>query len=248
LQRLMCLERPKKKKWVQSLRPRARRKSCPFSAALSPKPSYRRAMQNASRKESLVVTEMVWRQTPGRILCVSRPSTLLACALARPYRKLDRCGCRWRVGPRHHPNETQATEAQSIGLQGLVWSTLRRRHRVSPVLSAMPLQWRCFQVHSRRPQQRQGDHVFRVLHHLFNLAFRYTTAAQGSLALSTLPLTTMLVGAAFGVEALDRRKIVGVIIAMAGAAVAFVTGLADAPTGLARRPDHDRCHADDGAL
>jgi drug/metabolite transporter (DMT)-like permease len=46
---------------------------------------------------------------------------------------------------------------------------------------------------------------------LFNLAFRYTTAARGSLALSTLPLMTMLVGAAFGIEALDSRKSVGVI-------------------------------------
>ena len=64
---------------------------------------------------------------------------------------------------------------------------------------------------------------------LFNLAFRYTTAARGSLALSTLPLMTMLVGAAFGVEALDSRKSVGVIIAMTGAALALVTGLADAP-------------------
>src|SRR5262249_9877681 len=51
---------------------------------------------------------------------------------------------------------------------------------------------------------------------LFNLAFRYTTAARGSLALSTLPLMTMLVGAAFGVEALDSRKGVGMVIAMAG--------------------------------
>ncbi len=64
---------------------------------------------------------------------------------------------------------------------------------------------------------------------LFNLAFRYTTAARGSLALSTLPLMTMLVGAAFGIEALDSRKSVGVIIAMTGAALALVTGLADAP-------------------
>jgi drug/metabolite transporter (DMT)-like permease len=69
---------------------------------------------------------------------------------------------------------------------------------------------------------------------LFNLAFRYTTAARGSLALSTLPLMTMLVGAALGVEALDRRKSVGVIIAMAGAAVALVSGLADAPAGAWR--------------
>lgn len=60
---------------------------------------------------------------------------------------------------------------------------------------------------------------------LFNLAFRYTTAARGSLALSTLPLMTMLVGAGLGVEALDIRKSVGVIIAMAGAAVALVTAL-----------------------
>ena len=69
---------------------------------------------------------------------------------------------------------------------------------------------------------------------LFNLAFRYTTAARGSLALSTLPLMTMLVGAAFGIEALDTRKTVGVIIAIAGAAVALVTGLADAPAGAWR--------------
>jgi len=69
---------------------------------------------------------------------------------------------------------------------------------------------------------------------LFNLAFRYTTAARGSLALSTLPLMTMLVGAAFGIEALDRRKSVGVVIAIAGAAVALVTGLADAPAGAWR--------------
>src|SRR5215831_11219517 len=69
---------------------------------------------------------------------------------------------------------------------------------------------------------------------LFNLAFRYTSAARGSLALSTLPLMTMLVGAAFGVEALDSRKGVGVVIAMAGAAVALVSGLADAPAGAWR--------------
>jgi len=72
---------------------------------------------------------------------------------------------------------------------------------------------------------------------LFNLAFRYTTAARGSLALSTLPLMTMLVGAAFGVEALDSRKSVGVVIAMAGAAVALISGLADAPAGAWRGGD-----------
>src|SRR6516165_10699934 len=40
--------------------------------------------------------------------------------------------------------------------------------------------------------------------------------------------------AAFGVEALDSRKGIGVVIAMAGAAVALVSGLADAPAGAWR--------------
>src|SRR5262245_26698555 len=35
---------------------------------------------------------------------------------------------------------------------------------------------------------------------LFNLAYSYTTAARGALTLSTMPLTTMLVGAALGIE------------------------------------------------
>jgi drug/metabolite transporter (DMT)-like permease len=64
---------------------------------------------------------------------------------------------------------------------------------------------------------------------LFNLAFRDTTAARGSLALSTLPLLTMLVAAAFGVERLDVRKSIGVIIAIVGVVVALVTDLAQAP-------------------
>ena len=70
---------------------------------------------------------------------------------------------------------------------------------------------------------------------LFNLAFRYTTAARGSLALSTLPLMTMLVGAAFGVEALDSRKSVGVVIAMAGAAVALISGKVESAKRAPRR-------------
>ena len=41
---------------------------------------------------------------------------------------------------------------------------------------------------------------------LFNASLIFTTAARGSLALSTLPLLTMLVGAALGSEALTARK------------------------------------------
>ena len=69
---------------------------------------------------------------------------------------------------------------------------------------------------------------------LFNLAFRYTTAARGSLALSTLPLMTMLVAAALGAEQLDKRKSIGVLIAVVGVATALVTGLAQAPPGAWR--------------
>src|SRR5215468_10597367 len=69
---------------------------------------------------------------------------------------------------------------------------------------------------------------------LFNLAFRYTTAARGSLALSTLPLITMVVAAAFGAEQLDKRKSTGVVIAISGVAIALLTGLAQAPTGAWR--------------
>jgi len=64
---------------------------------------------------------------------------------------------------------------------------------------------------------------------LFNLAYSYTTAARGALTLSTMPLTTMLVGAALGVEKITLRKSVGVLIAMAGVFLALMLGLADAP-------------------
>ena len=66
---------------------------------------------------------------------------------------------------------------------------------------------------------------------LYNIAIGYTTAARGSLALSTLPLQTMLVGALFGIEPLSTRKTAGVLIAIAGVTLALATGLAHAPTG-----------------
>jgi drug/metabolite transporter (DMT)-like permease len=64
---------------------------------------------------------------------------------------------------------------------------------------------------------------------LFNLSLRYTTAARGALALSSMPLLTMLVAAAFDVEALTRRKTAGVLLAIAGVAAALVAGLTTAP-------------------
>src|SRR5690242_3337335 len=56
---------------------------------------------------------------------------------------------------------------------------------------------------------------------LFNASLIFTTASRGALALSTLPLLTMLVGALLGAEKLTARKFVGVLIAMAGVALAL---------------------------
>lgn len=64
---------------------------------------------------------------------------------------------------------------------------------------------------------------------LFNASLIFTTAARGALALSTLPLLTMLVGAALGIEPLTARKTVGVLVTILGVAMALLSGLATAP-------------------
>jgi drug/metabolite transporter (DMT)-like permease len=69
---------------------------------------------------------------------------------------------------------------------------------------------------------------------LYNIAVSFTTAARASLALSTLPLQTMVVGALLGIEPLTRRKSLGVGIAMLGVAAALVSGLSAAPPGAWR--------------
>ena len=57
----------------------------------------------------------------------------------------------------------------------------------------------------------------------------YTTAARGALAISTLPLLTMIVAALLEKEKLTVRKSVGVLVAMSGVALALAAGLAEAP-------------------
>jgi drug/metabolite transporter (DMT)-like permease len=79
-----------------------------------------------------------------------------------------------------------------------------------------------------------GFLFFAVFFVLYNLALAYTTVARGTLALSTLPLMTMLVGALFGIEALSMRKSIGVMVAMCGVAAALASGLATAPPGAWR--------------
>ena len=69
---------------------------------------------------------------------------------------------------------------------------------------------------------------------LYNIAVSYTTAARAALALSTLPLQTMVVGALLGIEPLTRRKSAGVGIAFVGVIAALAFGLPAAPPGAWR--------------
>ena len=69
---------------------------------------------------------------------------------------------------------------------------------------------------------------------LYNIAVSFTTAARASLALSTLPLQTMVVGALLGIEPLTKRKTLGVGIALLGVVAALAFGLSAAPSGAWR--------------
>jgi len=96
-------------------------------------------------------------------------------------------------------------------------------------------------LRSRWPQGKDwygvaalGILFFCIFFVLYNIALGYTSAARGSLALSTLPVATMLVGSLLGVEELTRRKTTGVVIATGGAALALAAGLANAPAGAWR--------------
>jgi len=76
-----------------------------------------------------------------------------------------------------------------------------------------------------------GVMFFGVFFVFYNLALAHTTAARGALALSTLPLWTMVVAALLGAEPLNGRKTLGVCIAVGGVAVALAAGLGTAPAG-----------------
>jgi drug/metabolite transporter (DMT)-like permease len=79
-----------------------------------------------------------------------------------------------------------------------------------------------------------GFGFFGVFFVLYNIAVSYTTAARASLALSTLPLQTMIVGALLGIERLTLRKSAGVGIAVLGVVAALAQGLSAAPAGAWR--------------
>lgn len=93
----------------------------------------------------------------------------------------------------------------------------------------------------RWPQRRDlpavaalGFCFFGVFFVLYNIAMSYTTAARASLALATLPLHTMVVGALLGIEPLTKRKSIGVGIAVLGVFAALASGLSSAPAGAWR--------------
>ena len=94
---------------------------------------------------------------------------------------------------------------------------------------------------ARWPQRRDWPSVavlgvcfFGLFFILYNIAVSYTTAARASLALSTLPLQTMVVGALLGIEPLTVRKSTGVGIAILGVFTALASGLSAAPPGAWR--------------
>jgi drug/metabolite transporter (DMT)-like permease len=79
-----------------------------------------------------------------------------------------------------------------------------------------------------------GLMFFALFFIIYNIALAHTTVARATLALSTLPLLTMVVAAALRAEPLTMRKTCGVLIAMAGVALALATGLGSAPVGAWR--------------
>jgi drug/metabolite transporter (DMT)-like permease len=79
-----------------------------------------------------------------------------------------------------------------------------------------------------------GLMFYAVFFVFYNLALAYTTVARGTLALSTLPLMTMLAGAVLRIEPLSVRKSMGVMVAMLGVAMTLASGLAGAPPGAWR--------------
>jgi drug/metabolite transporter (DMT)-like permease len=95
-----------------------------------------------------------------------------------------------------------------------------------------------------RPERRDmipiallGMLFFAAFPWLFNKSLAWTTAAHGSLALSTLPLLTLAAAGAMGVERLTFLKLAGVIVALLGVASALGDKLAAAELEAAWRGD-----------
>jgi drug/metabolite transporter (DMT)-like permease len=66
-----------------------------------------------------------------------------------------------------------------------------------------------------------GLAFFALYPYLFALAFAYTTAARGALVLSTMPLMTLGFALLFGQERFSYRRLLGIVVALAGLAFAL---------------------------
>ena len=62
----------------------------------------------------------------------------------------------------------------------------------------------------------------------FNASLDYIPAARGAIGLATIPIQTLIIAAAAGRETLSTRKVVSVILAFAGVAIAFGPSAFDA--------------------
>lgn len=101
-----------------------------------------------------------------------------------------------------------------------------------PVALVLKVRWP--QRHDWLAVALLGVCFFGLFFVLYNIAIGFTTAARASLALATLPLHTMVVGALLGIEPLTRRKTLGVCVAVLGVAAALASGLSAAPPGAWR--------------
>lgn len=103
------------------------------------------------------------------------------------------------------------------------------------VVVLLPL---AFLRHDRWPRRADwpgvaaiGLVLFGVFPVLFNTALIFTSAARGALALSSVPLLTLLGAALLRVERLTLRKATGVAVAMGGVGAGLLSGLGAAPPG-----------------
>jgi drug/metabolite transporter (DMT)-like permease len=75
---------------------------------------------------------------------------------------------------------------------------------------------------------------FTIYPYTFALALAYTTAVRGSLALASMPLLTLAFAIAIGREALLWRRVIGMLIAVAGLAFVLSPGIGEASPGAWR--------------
>lgn len=79
-----------------------------------------------------------------------------------------------------------------------------------------------------------GCIAFGIFPVVYNSAINLTTASRAAMAICTMPLMTMLLAAALKLEVLTLRRSLGVLLAMAGVAIALLGGLDHAPPGAWR--------------